>query len=292
MLRGMTGYGKATSEGGLPQVTVELSSLNRRHFELRAVLPPQLTHLEPELRRQIQEGIARGAISLVVRISNEEASPAFFSPNLSFLHHVKRAARQVAQELDISSEAACNLILRGQDTSLLHQPSVDIHDCKPLLLEALSRALKELLRNREAEGKAIAADFTRRLTHLNELHKSMLVRAPAVVVAYQNQLLSRLKALQIESVNQERLLSEIALQADKCDISEELTRLEHHLNQMVSAIQSSEVVGGKALEFRLQEISREMNTLGSKAGDIALAELVVAAKIEIEKIREQLQNVE
>jgi uncharacterized protein (TIGR00255 family) len=295
MFRGMTGYAVVTRAGRLGSVTAELSSLNRRHFELRALLPPYLAFLEPLLRRQIQEQISRGALTLTLKFSYSATGGLSIRPNLALLRDLKEAASQVADLLEISREAACEMIARSQGATqgaLVEQEVQEREGHQEMAQEAVGEALFSLLEMKVAEGEAIRADISHRLKILRELRTNMAERAPTVLAAHREQTKERLAALVGQHVDADRILHEAAAHADRGDVSEELARLAHHLAALAAAADGPQLVSSRVVEFRLQEMQREVNTLGVKGSDLTLSELVIAAKAEIEKIREQIANVE
>lgn len=294
MLRGMTGFGRGSVAGPFGALTAELTSLNRRHFELRTFIPVHLRYLEAELRQQLQQSIHRGALTLSITTTYEGSSPFVLAPNVALLAGIKAAAETTARALDIDQPAAVDIVLRmGQHDDLLyHRTLTDAEAHRQWVSEALEQALEAMLVMKRREGEAIANDLCKRLTLLQGLRSRIEQIAPQATAEHRQRLLQRLADLKLKLDDDERILREVALLADKCDITEELVRVGHHLDEMQQAIESDERIGGKVLEFRMQELSREINTIGSKATQVAISDLAIAAKAELEKIREQLQNVE
>lgn len=293
MLRGMTAYATATTSWRLGTLSIELSSLNRRHFELRTTLPPHLFFLEPHLRLQIHDAIGRGSLTLILKVHYSSTSPLQLKPNWPLMHHLKKLAQQTVDLLQISRDTAYQILLRNQTALCMDQELEHAQEHLQATQEAVAQALANLMEMKQAEGFAIGADMEQRLQVLLKLHASMTERMPLVFAAHYNQLKEKLETLIGSHVEPDRILREATAYADKGDVSEELMRIAHHVQSLQNTLSSPELISSKVIEFRLQELQREVNTVGSKAGgDLALCELVIAAKSEIEKIREQIQNVE
>lgn len=294
MIKSMTGYGRgeAPLDGG-GRLVVEIKAVNHRFSEVVVRLPRQLSPLEDRVRRQILEAVARGRLDMF--ISWEEGASGRRRVEvdkelaLAYYNALKELGEAIESKTEISSES----IARLPDVLTLHELDVQTDSLWPPLSQAVAGATSALAAMREREGGALAADLSARLDRLAELGEGIARRAPAVVEEYRVRLVRRLEELlgPQHPVDPQRLAQEVAFMADKADITEELQRLRSHLDQFRSGLAGGEAVGRK-LDFLVQELGREINTIGSKSADVAIAHRVVEAKAELEKIKEQVQNIE
>ncbi|MGC1481752.1 MAG: YicC/YloC family endoribonuclease [Chthoniobacterales bacterium] len=287
-MKSMTGYGRGESATA-PHLTVECASVNRKSLEVSCQMPRDLSALEPKIRDLVQSRFARGRVNVVVLIPAIASGPAT-SVDLDFARDLVAQLRSAAAELELSSEPDINRLLSVP--GFLRSADTPTDDVWPALHEALNGALDGLAEMRTSEGTALLADLTARLATVEQLHAQLSEQAPRVVVDYRDLLKKRLENADLTvPIDETRLASEIAIFAERSDVSEELTRLGSHFDQFREKL-ASEEPGGRALEFLTQEIFRELNTLGAKAGDSTLSRLVVDAKVELDKMREQILNVE
>lgn len=291
-MRSMTGYGRGETEREGARVSVEVNSVNRRQSDIVINLPRELSALEPRVRQEVSERVTRGRTNVVVAYepSANGSRNLALDPALARSYH--DAMRALQEELAVPGEITIGMILQAPGVMRFAEESVQPNDVWPLLAEALGRALDELVKMRSREGKHLAKDLIRRLKIVRQSLKEIGQRHPAVVEKHRENLLERINKAGVElQPNDERVIKEVAFFADRADISEELTRLESHLAQFAHHLRKEEAVG-RTLEFITQEISRELNTLGAKASDPEISQHVVACKSEMEKIREQIQNLE
>ena len=299
----MTGYGRAEAtlgEGGDWVVAVELSGVNRKQTDIAVNVPNQLSALEPDVRKRLAAGISRGRITARVTVGLAGGGGGSGESRLRFdkdlAEQYLEALRSVAYIP--ASEVRAGDLLRAPGVFQVEEASVEPEEILPDLLAVVDEALVALVQMQEVEGKNLRADFEVRLNTIAKTVEKISVRAPQVLVTHRENLHERLRKaeLDVESIlDDERIVREIALFADRCDISEELTRIDSHLKQfhgyLDEATDSGEAVG-RPLDFLCQEFNREFNTIGSKANDAEIARDVVALKTELEKIREQVQNVQ
>jgi uncharacterized protein (TIGR00255 family) len=291
-MKSMTGYGRAAQALGQWEVVVQASSVNRKALEVTLSLPRDWQAIEPELTAKARERASRGRIHLAVDVQMAGGSSVAPWDEAAIRETLSRL-EGIAMERQIPFQPSAELIYqiatargRGEGTAL------PLEQATPVVLAAAERALDEMAAMRACEGEALARDFRERLAKLRSLISSVTERSPQAVSAYREGLLTRLRQAGLElDLNDERVLKEIAIFADRCDISEELTRLASHLEQFNQLVGSTESVGRK-IEFLLQEISREVHTIGSKANDLDIARSVIELKNELERIREQAANVE
>lgn len=291
-MHSMTGYGRGEATTNAVRFTVELHSVNRKHIDVALSLPRALQPIEGRVREKAQARVARGRLNISITLvpAGEGAPLQVIDENLAALY--ADSMRRLQQKLGLGGSLQLDTVLRAPGVLLAPGQEVDAEAAWPVLERALDLALEALLVMRQTEGAALALDLKTRLQTLRDCVALVRGRAPEIPVLYRNQLLDRLKAADIEvSLTDERLLRELALFADRCDISEELTRLQSHFTQMDKLLKTEGPVG-RTLEFLTQEIAREFNTLGVKSNDASISHWVVAGKAELEKIREQVQNIE
>jgi uncharacterized protein (TIGR00255 family) len=294
MIRSMTGYGRAEVSGPRLSVSVECRSVNHRHLDIALKLPRALAVYEPDARRLVQAAVERGRVDVSVTLTPAGGgSLGTLSVNTAQAREYEAAARTLADELGLT------LSLRIE--WLLAQPGVLARDAEPavspeegwtLLAQGLEAALADLVARREAEGKALAQE-------LGTLHQTLeagvaliVARVPAAQARRATRFRERVQALLSEiPVDEGRLATEVAALAERADITEELARLRVHLGELRARIDEGGTVG-RPLDFLIQEINREVNTVGSKADDLEISQAVIAAKATLEKIREQVQNIE
>ena len=292
MIKSMTGYGKGESAYAGGRIIVEVRSVNHRYGEISVKLPRSLMPFENEIKKRVAERLNRGKIDVFIQM---ECAGALGVPtaNLPLARSYYRAFSAIREALGLSDEVGLALVASQRDViTVAAEAEAAPEEIPAELLQALDEALSRVDEMRLFEGASLAVDFEKRRGLLHEQIGRVSARAPSVVAEYAARLKERILVLCAESgLPEERIALEVALLADKCDITEELVRLESHLRQFDETLERSEPVGRK-LDFLLQEINREVNTIGSKANDAEIAACVVELKGELEKIREQVQNIE
>lgn len=293
MLRSMTGYGKGEAPFGAGRIIVELRSVNHRYGEVSVKLPRLFMPFEGEIKKRVAERLSRGKIDIFIQLEGG-APQGVPTPNLPLARGYYKALSTIREALGITDQVGLELLVSMRDVITLAAEESDapLEEAPAELLTAVDQALSAADGMRLFEGESLLADFQKRRDQLDLLIGQVAHRAPEVVAEYAVKLKERIALLIAESgLPEDRLAMEVAVLADKGDITEELVRLESHLRQFDETIAKGEPVGRK-LDFLLQEINREVNTIGSKANDAQVASLVVDLKSELEKIREQVQNVE
>jgi len=287
----MTGYGRGQFSGGRIQVLVELQSVNKRQTEILTNIPPVLASLETDIRTKIGRAVSRGRIIATISITRpaSEVQPALD-------HHLAnlylRQFKQLQKELRLPGEITIETILRSPGVVSSSEKGLIDASVRPVVESALDTALQQLIKMRAKEGVNLHKDLTRRVKSILQAIAKIRKRRPEAIKRYREVLLERIKKVDLEiGVADDRLAREVALFAERSDFSEELTRLESHLDQFVETANKQESIG-RTLEFISQEIGRELNTLSAKANDAEISQIVVHCKAELEKIREQVQNVE
>ncbi len=295
MSASMTGFGRSEAIKASLRIVVELKSVNNRYCDIQIRLPRTLNAMEMRVRELIASRVNRGKVDAFISFTDDGPDAARVSCNFALAHAYTEAIRQIGDREDITLQLSASRIASLADVMQLEPSPAPLDLVRPLLEEAVTAALEELCQMRRLEGERLAADISHRAALLEQLRQEIAQRAPLVVTEYRTRLLSRINELlgdgAAEIMDEARLAAEIALFADKCAIDEELVRLASHLEQVGSLVSLAEPVG-KKLDFLVQEINRELNTIGSKANDLTLTRYVVQMKSELEKIREQVQNLE
>jgi uncharacterized protein (TIGR00255 family) len=288
----MTGYGRAEVDHNGAKFSVEVNSVNRKQSDIVINLPRDLAALEPRIRQTINESISRGRTNVLVTYQNGSGSTRKLALDAGLARSYHDAMRALQKELEAPGEITIGTILQAPGVMRIPEEMLNADDVWPAIERALRAALAELIKMRQREGKHLAKDLIHRLKAVRKRLKEIRALHPDVVKKYRATLLERIQkaGVPIEG-DDERLMKEISFFADRSDISEELTRLESHLAQFAHHLRRNEPVG-RTLEFITQEIFRELNTLGAKANDAFISQNVVACKAELEKIREQIQNLE
>jgi len=287
----MTGYGRGTAALDGRQVAVELSAVNRKQAEIALSMPRPLLELEPRVRDEINAHISRGRLTVVVGLHAKEGGRSG-AINVAAAKAYRGELDALRKALKLEGEITLDQVLRGPGVLDSENAEIDADTAWPAVRKALDAALEQFIKMRKKEGEALAADLRKRILSIQRNVKTISVLAPKVMEHHRGLLLERAAkaGLEIEA-SDERLLKEIVFFADRSDISEELTRLRSHLDQFFGHLAKDEPVG-RTLDFLLQELFRETNTIGNKANFLAISQIVVVMKTELEKLREQVQNIE
>src|SRR5207253_7686747 len=291
-MRSMTGYGRGETDHNGTKFSVELNSVNRKQSDIVVNLPRDLAELEPRVRQTINESISRGRTNVVITYHDGSGATRKLALDVELARSYHEAMRGVQKELNAPGEITIGTILQAPGVLRVPEETLKADEAWPAIESALRNALAELVKMREREGKHLAKDLIHRLKAMRKRLKEIRALHPDVVKKYRAALLDRIQKSGLPiPADDERIVKEITFFADRADISEELTRLESHLAQFAHHLRKNEPVG-RTLEFITQEIFRELNTLGAKGNDAAIAQRVVACKAELEKVREQIQNLE
>lgn len=289
-MKSMTGYGRATAALGRFSLTVQVNSVNRKVLDLTVVAPSGWDELEAEARDAVREVAARGKVHVRIELSGDATSKADWDQDA--VAETLAQLRGLAESQAIPFSPTPELVWQIANSQRSGTLSLADETTRDTVLSTLREALRAFAAMRATEGESLLIDFLGRLETLQRLVESVATRAPAVAPAYRDQLLKRLadSGLRLD-LHDERVLKEIAFFAERCDVTEELTRLRSHLVQFLTLLRSNGEIGRKA-EFILQEIGREVNTIGSKANDLEIARHVIEMKNELDRVREQIANVE
>lgn len=292
MIFSMTGYGRCELEEDQRKVTVEISSINHRYSDINIRMPRTLAHLEDSVRKTIKQKIARGKLDVSIYCYSSAEEDIEIMINDPLCKGYVEGFAKIAKQFNLENDMKLSHLMTMNDLVVIQKKSVDSAGAATTLNKALESALEELVAMRAAEGKALQDDILSKTLELSKTIDTISKRSYLIVEQYKKKLEARV-AILLENiaVDPNRMATEIALFADKCSIDEELTRLRSHIIQLTNIMKEDNAVGRK-LDFLMQEINREANTIGSKANDYEITKYVVDLKSEVEKIREQVQNIE
>ena len=294
MIRSMTGFGRAELTGDTTAVTVEARSVNHRHLDVGVRLPNSLAGFDADVRRIVQSRLERGRVDVSVQVSPLSSQPArAVYVDTALAQRYAEQARQLAREIGVAGDVDLTWILgRPGVIELTDAPPADATVVWPLVADALGRALDELVDRRGTEGAALASELRALGGALTGVLAQMTARAPVAAPRREERLRERMQALLADtSVDEARIATEVAVWATKTDVTEELARLRVHLEEFGLMLDKGGSVG-RQFDFLIQEMNREVNTVASKADDLELSQAALAAKGLLEKIREQVQNLE
>lgn len=292
MVLSMTGYGRGIKSTPAYLITIDIKSINHRYLEIYFKIPKIYSFLEDILRRDLAAKISRGKLEVSITIEKFLPEEITVKLNRSLLTSYFKAIDELTCDFKVQGAPDLTAILNLPDVMQTVQPPEDEEQLGILAGEVLSEAIDNLLQMRRLEGERLAVNIRDKLDILKGFHHQLVKLAPEMVTEYHARLLKRVHELTdgVE-VDPNRLAVEVALFADKSDITEELVRIESHLQQIDKTLELDEPIGRK-LDFIVQELNREINTIGSKGNDLTLSQIVIQFKSELEKIREQIQNIE
>ncbi|MDW7673746.1 MAG: YicC/YloC family endoribonuclease [Bacillota bacterium] len=293
MIKSMTGFGSGEITDNGWNIRVEVKAVNHRYSEAIVRLPRQFSLLEETVRAQIQKKVTRGRIEAYLNFEETEEKKSIVKLDKDLAVAYYKSLKELSGILDRNdSEVTAIQLAQLPEVIAVKEEDIDFEVIKELVIKAMVGALAKLNKMRETEGEELTKDLSQRLAKLVGITQQIKERSPKVVKEYQDKINERIKELLVHiPLDENRLAMEIAVFADKCNIDEELVRLDSHCHQFNQSLASEEAVGRK-LDFLVQEMNREVNTIGSKANDLTISHLVVEAKSELEKIREQVQNIE
>ena len=290
-MRSMTGYGRATAAIGNLSLTVVVSSVNRKTLDLTVGLPEQWESLDPAIGERVRRHATRGKVHVDIEVTGDKTATATSWDEATAAEALARL-KDFSVRHGVEWKPTAELLWQVANAQKRTSEFPSAESAEAVVLATLEAALRAFAAMRAKEGEALLADFTARAETLQRHVDAVATRAPEVPRNYRDVLMKRLREAGLEiDLDDERVLREIALFADRCDVTEELTRLRSHLGQFGVLLKSDGEIGRKA-EFILQEIGREVNTIGSKANDVTIARAVIELKNELERVREQIANVE
>ncbi len=292
MIKSMTGYGKSEQTIDSLNVTVEIKSVNHRYFEFSARVPREYGFLEEKLKKYCNSLITRGKAECYVSVEDLEEREMEVNVNETLAAGYVKALKELSERFGLKDDISAVTLSRYPDVITLHKASEDEERIWNAVKTVAETAVSKFIEMRETEGSKLRGDILSRADYIIECVEFIEGRSPETVREYNEKLKQRMKELLGDAaVDEQRLLNEAAIYADKIAVDEETVRLRSHISQLREFMNSSEAIGRK-LDFLVQEINREANTIGSKAQDVDIAKKVIAIKAEVEKIREQVQNIE
>ena len=290
-MHSMTGCGTGRVQRDGWEVTADLKTVNHRFLDLSMRLPRNIAFLEQTVREETGKVLKRGHVDVFLTVRNTESSSVQITVDQELARQYWEAGKELFEAVGTDNDLSVSKLLSMEGVTTLNEKEMDQELVSALCAEAVAQAAGQVAAMRKKEGEHLKEDLRVHLANAAALREKILGRAPAVVSDYRERLESRLKNMISDGVDPQRLAQEVAIMADRCAIDEELARLESHLRQMENYLEAEGEIG-KKMDFLIQEMNRETNTIGSKAQDGKIAQWVVDLKSEIEKLREQIQNVE
>ncbi len=287
----MTGFGRSKKESDRLSVTVEVKTVNHRFCEFYIRMPRQLLKIEDKLKKKLNEHILRGRVEVYVTLSGEAVVNRKVHIDWNLLDEYYQHILSIKQKYNLPEQISLQELIAREELLSIEEEDGENTELEGLVLEAIEDAGIQLKQMRMTEGQVLEQDISQNLAQLHNRANKLKELAPLVVAQFKDKLTKRMVEFLSGQVDETRILTEVALFADKADINEELTRLESHIGQFNKILLLTEPVGRK-LDFLVQEMNREINTIGSKANDSAIASEVVEMKSLLEKIKEQVQNIE
>ncbi|MGN0526885.1 MAG: YicC/YloC family endoribonuclease [Acutalibacteraceae bacterium] len=292
MIRSMTGFGRAQSSVEGYNITVEIRSVNHRYFEFSGRMPRNVAFLEEKVKNLLSTEISRGKVEFSLQLESTGDESVVVTVNEPLVNGYLTALNGMAEKYELKNDVSVMQIARFQDVLLISKAPVDEDDLWNKTEAVVKEALAKFIEMRETEGEKLKQDVLSRADIILDNVSFIEERSPETVKQYTEKLLDRMKSVLGETqIDESRILTEAAIFADKVAVAEETVRLRSHIDQLRTMLSSNEAVGRK-LDFLVQEINREANTIGSKASDVEIARKVIDIKAEVEKIREQIQNIE
>ena len=287
----MTGYGKSNISKNLREYQVEIKSVNHRYLDVSIKMPRSLSYLEEEIKKTVSTNLARGKVDVFITFNNYSLEGRDIKINTEIARMYIKELRNLAESEGITADIPVTEISKLPDV-LTIQNNQDDETIKNELLEVTNKAIENLVGMRKVEGEKVAQDLQNRVNDIEEKVKKISLLSTGLIEEYVVKLNTRIKELlQDQEIDEARLAQEVVIYADKCSIEEEVTRLNSHIYQFRELLNSNEAVG-KKLDFMIQEMNRETNTIGSKANNLEITNEVINMKTQLENIREQVQNIE
>lgn len=292
MLKSMTGYGRSEAVVGSKKITVEIKSVNHRFSDYNIKIPRQYSYLEEHVRKMISESVSRGKIDVYINIETQGEADKIITVNKELAGNYISAMRELCTEYGLKDDLTLSSLISFSDIFSSELKREDEDELWKNVSSVIQPALEAFISMREREGSRIEEDLVARVEYMAGLVREIDKRSPETVKEYQEKLYAKIHELLGEqSIDESRILTETAIFADKVAVNEETVRLFSHFDEFKEIINSGEPAG-RRLDFLIQEINREVNTIGSKASDLDIAKTVVTLKGEVEKLREQVQNIE
>jgi len=292
MVNSMTGYGRSEQETGLQKVLIEMKAVNHRYCDIVLKIPKKMAMFEDRIKKLVKSHVNRGRVEIYMSFDEEKGEDFTVTPNYAVLDQYKAALDEMKGRYGITRDFDLNLLTRFQDVFSVEYKEIDEEAIWSLIEKAVTEALNSLIQMRKVEGQKLLEDIQGRIKTIKGIIVELEKRAPEIVVIHKEKMRERINELLGEiELDEAKLAQEVAYFSDKTNITEELVRLDSHLDQLATIFNEDQSIGRK-LDFLLQEINREINTIGSKSPDIDISNHVIELKSEFEKIREQIQNIE
>ncbi|MBM7868918.1 uncharacterized protein (TIGR00255 family) [Clostridium pascui] len=292
MIRSMTGFGRATFEDDSRSFTVEIKSINHRYCDINLKMPKSLISIEDKIRSTIQKKINRGKVDVFINLTTYDKKDIRTVFNETLADSYVECLRSIKNRYDIKDDISLSLVAKFPEVVTIQQQEEDIEKLWKSLSGPLNEAIDMLIKMRQIEGNKLQENIIEKCNNIKNILDNIEERAPLVPITYKQKLQERLKELLEDyNIDENRIAMEVAILADRACIDEEIVRLNSHIIQMQETLKLDESIGRK-LDFIVQEMNRETNTIASKANDLNISNLAISIKNEIEKIREQIQNIE
>lgn len=293
MVSSMTGYGRGESNDELRNFLIEIKSVNHRYNDIIIRMPKKLSSFEEKIRKFIKDSVKRGRIEVYITLDESKNEDIVIKPNLNIVQQYYNSLKEIKENFNLKDEISISQLTRFPDIFRIENREEEEDVIWQSLSLALRQALSSLVEMRKAEGLKLAEDIKSRSLKIYEIVKEIELWTPIIVKEYRAKLLERVRELTEDTIDidEDRIALEVSIYADKSNITEEIVRLFSHLDQLNTITSESGAVGRK-LDFLIQEMNREINTIGSKSSDINISSMVIEIKSELEKIREQVQNIE
>ncbi|KMT21444.1 YicC/YloC family endoribonuclease [Clostridium cylindrosporum] len=293
MIKSMTGYGRGSAESDGKGFNVEIKSVNNRYLDINIRLPRMINSLEDRIRKEITSKVSRGKIDVYITLEDSSEKDVSIKVDDNMAKAYYNAYSHIKNLLGITEDIPLSLVSKAPDVIVVEKNEEDLEEIYKVLSLALSEALNMFVDMRQVEGEKLSEDVLNRCDDILSMMNTIEERSPTVVSEYREKITQRINEFLGEiEVDEARLLNEVAFFSDKCSITEEIVRLKSHILQLKDTLKNSNDSVGRKLDFLIQEMNRETNTIGSKANDLLITKTVVDIKSEIEKIREQIQNIE
>lgn len=293
MVRSMTGFGRGTYSENGKEFTVEIKSVNHRYIDFYIKLPRQIGYLEERVREVVSKSLFRGKVDIFVSFEDRSSDSKNVTLDEALAGAYIQAIDKLKEKYNLKDDVSVSLISRFPDVLKIEKNEDDEEQLWSVLNKALEMAISSLIQMREKEGNELRTSLLQKADYLEEIISQISNRSPEVVIEYKQKLENRIKELlNQQTIDENRIAMEVAIFADRCGIDEELVRLGSHLVQLREILNIKKQPVGRKLDFLVQEINREINTIGSKSNDIIITKNVLELKSETEKIREQIQNIE
>lgn len=294
MARSMTGFGRGESSDSRKNFTIEIKSINHRYNDIIVKMPKYISYLEEKIKKLAKNYVTRGRVEVYIGLEYIEDSNLEVNANIPLAMSYKKALLDICESLDLEKNIDIELITKFPDVLKAEKKEEDEASIWNTLEIALVSALEDLLEMRKVEGENLSLDIIAKTMKIEKIVASIEERSPEIVLEHKTKLATRIEELlgNKYELDENKLANEVAYFADKAGIDEEIVRFKSHIIQLRSSLESEEESVGRKLDFLIQEINREINTIGSKVGDVEITNSVVEIKTELEKIREQIQNIE